>query len=655
MEEWVEEDPHRHRAWWIALALVLLALAGLAAFLLTRPDKQTVPSVVGQSLTVAQTRLQNEGFKVDVIRRTSDRPKDDVIAQDPSPGNDVKKGETVTLTVSDGPGTAAVPDVAGQSQDRAVKGVKEAGFKATVHKQHSDEIKSGNAISTSPPAGSELDKGRTVIVNVSTGSAPVSIPDVVGEDRGAARSDLANAGFQIAEGEQESDQTPGTVLSQSPSGGTTAAKGSTVKIVIAKEKQVSVPDVTGLSSEDAVNKLSDAGFQPQVRKKDVTKPSQDDTVLSQSPGSGSKQTKGAKVVITVGRFNPDVTPNEQNTTPTTPTDAVDGRRRDRMRVAVLSGGRSSEHEVSLSSGAAVREALAGAGHDVLDVRIDRDGAWSCDGRAIDVRPGAGLLDADAVFPALHGPYGEDGVVQGLLECLDVPYAGSGVLGSALCMDKVLAKDVLAAAGTPQVDYVALRDGEDRGAARDRAAALGFPLFVKPARLGSSVGIAKVGADDELDAALEAAFAHDPLVIAEAMAPGIEVECAVLDGAPPTASVPGEIVIEADSEFYDYEAKYTPGGMDLVVPARISDRAAAELRRLAVDAFVRLGCAGLARADFFVDGETVLLNELNTMPGFTPTSVYARLQAAEGLDFASVLERLLALARERHSARRTYAA
>jgi D-alanine-D-alanine ligase len=186
----------------------------------------------------------------------------------------------------------------------------------------------------------------------------------------------------------------------------------------------------------------------------------------------------------------------------------------------------------------------------------------------------------------------------------------------------------------------------------RAAGLGFPSFVKPARLGSSVGIAKVHDEDELDAALDEAFRHDPVAIVEAMAPGIEVECAVLDGSPPTASVPGEIVIEA--EFYDYEAKYTPGGMDLVVPARISDRAAAEVQRLAVEAFRRLGCAGLARADFFVDGETVLVNELNTMPGFTPTSVYARLLGAGGMDFGTVLERLLELGIERHERARAYA-
>ena len=240
-----------------------------------------------------------------------------------------------------------------------------------------------------------------------------------------------------------------------------------------------------------------------------------------------------------------------------------------------------------------------------------------------------------MFPALHGPFGEDGAVQGLLECLDVPYAGSGVLGSALCMDKVLAKDVLATAGTPQVDYVALRDGEDRGAARERAAALGFPLFVKPARLGSSVGIAKVERPRRPRRGARRGLRPRPA--RDRRGDGARHRGRVLGARRRAADRLGarrDRARRPTASWYDYEAKYTPGGMELVVPARISERAAGELRRLAVEAFARVGCAGLARADFFVDGETVLLNELNTMPGFTPTSVYAQaLQAADGLDFA----------------------
>ena len=312
-----------------------------------------------------------------------------------------------------------------------------------------------------------------------------------------------------------------------------------------------------------------------------------------------------------------------------------------MRVAVLSGGRSSEHEVSLASGAAVRAAVAEAGHEVLDVRLERDGAWLLGGEAVTLTPGGGLLGADVVFPVLHGPYGEDGTVQGLLELLDVPYVGAGVLASSLCMDKVVFKEVLAAAGVPQVDYVALRPGDGHAAAER----LGFPQFVKPARAGSSIGIVKVADRAALPAAVESAFGHDSLVIAEAMSGGIEVECAVLGNASPDASVPGEIVLAGGADWYDYEAKYTDGAMELVVPARVGDGVLEEVRRLAVETFVRVGCRGLARVDFFVEGDRVLVNELNTLPGFTPTSVYASLWAESGVGFTELCDRLLALALE----------
>jgi len=317
-----------------------------------------------------------------------------------------------------------------------------------------------------------------------------------------------------------------------------------------------------------------------------------------------------------------------------------------MRVAVVSGGRSSEHEVSLASGEAVRGGLREAGHEVLDVRAERDGTWTHDAIELELRAGRGLLGADAAFPVLHGAFGEDGTVQGLFEMLDVPYVGAGVLSSALCMDKVLFKELMARAGLPQVDYAAARDGE--GVELD---GLGLPVFVKPARMGSSVGIEKVSAADELPGAVRRAHEHDPLVIVEAMAPGIEVECSVLGDGEPQASEPGEITYAG--EFYDYEAKYTPGGMELVVPARISPAARARVQAVAVEAFRRVGASGLARVDFFVDGETVLLNELNTMPGFTPTSVYAKLWDASGVPYPQLVDRLCALALERHARERAY--
>jgi D-alanine-D-alanine ligase len=324
-----------------------------------------------------------------------------------------------------------------------------------------------------------------------------------------------------------------------------------------------------------------------------------------------------------------------------------------MRVVVLAGGRSSEHDVSLASARAVREGLQAGGHEVLWVEIERTGRWLWQGEPLSAVPGAGLLEADVVFPVLHGPFGEDGVTQGLLEALDVPYVGAGVAASAVCMDKVLFKDLMASAGVPQVPYRGVPDRRWRESPERLLAelgVLGLPVFVKPAHLGSSVGIVKVSAAEDMARALDEALAHDELAIVEAMAPGLEIECGVLGDA---ASEPGEIVLPGSSDWYDYEAKYTQGGMELVVPARISPTARERVRALALQTFVHAGCEGLARVDFFVDGEQVLVNELNTMPGFTPTSVYAKLWEASGVPYPEVVERLCRLGLERHAARAAY--
>ncbi|HYZ70625.1 MAG TPA: D-alanine--D-alanine ligase family protein [Thermoleophilaceae bacterium] len=319
-----------------------------------------------------------------------------------------------------------------------------------------------------------------------------------------------------------------------------------------------------------------------------------------------------------------------------------------MRVAVLAGGRSSEHEISILSGRAVREGLEAAGHETISVEISRGGRWSVDGATICVEPGGGLLAADVIFPALHGPFGEDGTVQGLLEIADVAYVGAGVLASALCMDKLAFKDAMAVAGLPQVEYAALREGDDP-ATLER---LGLPVFVKPARLGSSVGISKVSAPENLGPALAGAFAHDPVVIVEAMSRGLEIECSVMGNGEPIASELGELVVNAD--WYHYEAKYGAGGMELVIPARIADEIRERVRSLALEAFRRAGCAGLARADFFVESDgRVLVNELNTIPGFTPMSVFAKLFEASGVPYPELVDRLVRLAVERHEAERAY--
>jgi D-alanine-D-alanine ligase len=323
------------------------------------------------------------------------------------------------------------------------------------------------------------------------------------------------------------------------------------------------------------------------------------------------------------------------------------------RVAVLGGGRSSEHEVSLASAASVREGLSEAGHEPIAIEVGRDGVWRSDGVCVAVTPGRGLDGVDVVFPVLHGPFGEDGTVQGLLECLDVPYVGAGVLASAVCMDKVVFKELMAHAGVPQVSYRAVRAAWF-AAERDRVlgelGALGLPVFVKPARLGSSVGIVRVADPAELSAALHTAFEHDSLAIVEAAARGLEVECSVIGNGDPIASLPGEIVLAAgEAGWYDYGAKYTPGGMRLVVPARVPDRVHDRIQEVAIEAFRRTECSGLARVDFFIEGERVLLNELNTMPGFTTTSVFAALFEASGVPYAELLDRLVGFAFERHAA------
>jgi D-alanine-D-alanine ligase len=319
-----------------------------------------------------------------------------------------------------------------------------------------------------------------------------------------------------------------------------------------------------------------------------------------------------------------------------------------MRVAVLSGGRSSEHEVSLRSGAAVARGLREAGHEPVEVTIGRDGGWSTAGGTVELVPGGGLLGAEAVFPALHGAFGEDGSIQGLLEWLDVPYVGSDVLSSAICMDKLTLKRLLATHGVPQVEFTAVEGNDWWG----RCERMGTPLWVKPSRMGSSVGISRVTELDQLDTAVELALRHDPRVIVEASAEGREVECSVLGNAEPQASLPGEIV--AQGVWYDFDAKYTEGGMELRVPAPIGEEAIERVRELAISVFALAGCSGLARCDFFVEpGGAVLVNEINTMPGFTDTSVYAKLFEATGIDYPALCDRLVGLAVERHREARSF--
>ena len=330
----------------------------------------------------------------------------------------------------------------------------------------------------------------------------------------------------------------------------------------------------------------------------------------------------------------------------------------RVRVAVLLGGRSSEHDISLASARSVLDALDPARYDTVTVEIGRDGRWELgtgapDGSAAETLPvptakvPATLGEVDVVFPVLHGPFGEDGTVQGLLELAGVPYVGAGVLGSSLAMDKDVFKAVMRDRGIPVTRNITLRLGE---APKNP---FGFPVFVKPARLGSSVGISKANDEQELTAAVALAFEHDEKVLVEEFVEGVEVECGVLGNERPEASIPGEIVSHGfeGADWYDYSAKYEEGGMDLVIPPRLHEATIERVRELAVRSFVAGECEGMARVDFFVkpDG-AVLVNELNTIPGFTATSVYAKLFAASGVPYPELVDRLVQLALERHERR-----
>jgi D-alanine-D-alanine ligase len=347
----------------------------------------------------------------------------------------------------------------------------------------------------------------------------------------------------------------------------------------------------------------------------------------------------------------------------------------RIRIAVVFGGRSTEHAISCVSAGSVLAALDPARYEVVPVGITPKGGWvlgpadpaalriadrilphvdsgaavvlpadPTSGGLVVVEPGAAtsrlVESVDVVFPLLHGAYGEDGTIQGLLELAGLPYVGSGVLASAAAMDKEFTKKLLKADGLPVGDYAVVRPGRDLPAGElDR---LGLPVFVKPARAGSSIGITKVGRAEDLPAAIATARAVDPKVLVEAMVTGREIECGVLAGpAGPEASVLAEIRLTGGREWYDFEAKYLDDACEFDVPARLPAELTERVRELACQAFTALDCAGLARVDFFVtDAGQVIVNEINTMPGFTPISMFPKVWAASGVDYPALLDRLV---------------
>lgn len=344
----------------------------------------------------------------------------------------------------------------------------------------------------------------------------------------------------------------------------------------------------------------------------------------------------------------------------------------KLRVGVIYGGKSGEHEVSVASAASIFMHLDPTRYDAIPIRIDKGGRWALAAstpKAISagdvirqagtealatLEPSAAVASGlDVVFPMLHGPYGEDGTVQGLLELANVPYVGAGVLGSAVGMDKDVMKTLFAARGLPVAPWITCRAHEwraDGAALRGRIeSTLGYPVFVKPANLGSSVGVSKVRSTAELDEAMALALEFDRKVVVEAAVPNArEIEVSVLGNDAPEASVPGEIV--PSREFYDYAAKYLDDASETIIPAPMTEEQTRDVRRLAVEAFLAVDGAGMARVDFLLARESgaIVLNEVNTIPGFTTISMYPKLWEASGLTYTALLDRLIALAIERHA-------
>jgi D-alanine-D-alanine ligase len=317
-----------------------------------------------------------------------------------------------------------------------------------------------------------------------------------------------------------------------------------------------------------------------------------------------------------------------------------------MKIAVIYGGRSGEHEISIRSAKSVLAGLDPARYEVIEYFIDRAGKWSP--RPILPEPGA-HPEIDVVFPVLHGTFGEDGTVQGLLELAELPYVGAAVLASAVSMDKEMTKRVCTSRGLPVVEYITLDRGELNAAAICER--FPFPVFVKPANLGSSVGISKVHNSAELEPALQLAAQFDRKIIVERGIAGRELECAVLGNDDPIASMPCEIL--PSKEYYDYEDKYLLDLAQFRLPAELTAEEAAELRRLAVECYRAVACEGMARVDFLLESATgkLYINELNTIPGFTSISMYPKMWEQSGLPFSALLDRLIALALERHAARK----
>ena len=648
---------------WLLVALLLLASAVVGYVVyqqLQGSDQVKVPDVRGFTKQQAQTQLIQAGFTTAVEHKASKKvAKGQVIDTDPTHGSEADKGSKVTIIVSKGPKSVTLPNLRGKSVSRGDPDDRQPGSACSHSDPDHVQAAGRPGRAHRPQAGRDpAEHGRhTVRVDGQREGAKRGRHDLRRRQADAGRVQPAGQLHEHAQRHRAGrpgDQPVARRGQPGPAGQHRVAPGL-------------VRPIAGAGAGRDQHGLPDC--QEDVAGRRAARPA------LTLPGVRSHHPRRHR-----GRDRP---AGGHDGRPQVRRDRVRGRldvdhslsvsERPRIRVAVLGGGRSSEHEVSLRSAASVVAALDPERFDVVPVQIDRGGAWQIESSArLSLEPGAesrslvpsapaglpapaGIGPIDVVLPILHGPFGEDGRLQGLLDMINIPYVGSGVAASALTMDKDKVKYVLRGVGIAVADHVVLRNRRFGAADAEAVERLGYPCFVKPANLGSSVGISKVTAPDGLAAAVELAFRHDRTVLVEEMIAGREVELGVLGNSDPLVSPPGEIVIANDSDWYDYSAKYDEGAMRLRVPADLPESVTAELQDVARRAFEVCGCSGMARIDFFVTPEhRVVLNEINTIPGFTSTSVYAELFEAIGISYPQLLERLIELALERHADDQTYA-
>ncbi len=478
-------DPRREeeRRWpWIAIGLLTLALIGALLYVILSgtltAEKKDVPRVTGKQLVEARAVLERAGFEVQTERVRSAQPFDQVVDQDPNPGEQADEGSTVTLEVSRGPGDVLVPAVANLRQGVAIQELEDAGLKVTVDQEPSDKVKKDFAIRTLPREATKVTRGTRVRLFVSSGTraahgagchGPVARLGGVAAARRGLRRVGGRAGVRRAGGRRDLPEPGGRDRVGPRRDG--------------HDHRLDRPAAGGRAGRDRTERARRELQAPSSRPRAGHAGAHRHRPLPGRRGGGAATRLGDGGGQGSRGRDRDRSARGRRAAP-------DDHAGGPMRVAVLAGGRSSEHDVSLSSAESVREGLVEGGHEPLDIRIDREGRWTHDGEAVALVPSGGLLGAEVAFPVLHGPFGEDGTVQGLLELLDIPYVGAGVMASAVAMDKAVFKELMTAHGIPQVDYVAIREGG--------AVTLPPPVFVKPARLGSSVGIGKAWSEADLD-------------------------------------------------------------------------------------------------------------------------------------------------------------